>query len=288
MNEETVWTPKTYYDVYREHRGLVSDKWEQYIFLYDLILKEFLARGRPVTLLEIGVQNGGSLEIWQKYLPPDSEIHGVDIDERCCGLPFSGNIHFHLGNAADSAFLDDTFGGIDFDIILDDGSHVCGDVITTFRSLFRKLKPGGVYIIEDMHTSYWENYGGGLFRKDSSIEFFKKFIDALHYDYIEKRYNFLEKMLRKFGFEGKDNDKNVEQFMQVYRQEISGISFFDSILAVNKFVLPKRRPFKPVVTGSTALVGPEVLTPSNQRVNIAAEQKYLERCGVMYKALDEI
>lgn len=170
-------TIKTYLEIYKEHTGYVSHKYIHYFFVYDCIFKRFLEKEKPIKMLEIGVQNGGSSEIWKKYLPQGSIIHSLDIDERCQSLKFSEGIFFHLGNATDAVFMEKTFGDIQFDVIVDDGSHICKDVIQTFKYLFPKMKSGGCYIVEDMHTSYWKKYGGGIYNKKNSIEYFKKLIN---------------------------------------------------------------------------------------------------------------
>jgi SAM-dependent methyltransferase len=226
-----------YYDVYREHKGKVSDKWIHYFSIYDQLLEKFLTKETPINLLEIGVQNGGSLEIWEKYLPQGSQIYGIDINEKCANLTFSNNIHFYLGNAADNDFMNTTFKGIDFDVVLDDGSHICKEVIETFVNMFPKVKNGGVYIAEDLHTSYWKGYGGGLLRKGTSIEFFKKLIDTTNYDYFAK------------GRRNKYLYGNTLAFAKKYAPSIARISFYDSICAVDKFYQPKQEPFEAVYTG---------------------------------------
>jgi len=184
---------KPYLELCREHEGYVSHKWGHYLFIYDILLDRFIRKEKPITLLEIGVQNGGSLEIWGKYLPKGSQIHGIDIDPKCTSLAFENNIHFHLGDASNQECVNTVFQGLEFDVILDDGSHINNDVIKTFTYLFPKLKNGGIYIIEDLHTSYWGNFGGGLRRKRSSIEYFKNLIDIINADYIKD-----ESACRKF------------------------------------------------------------------------------------------
>ena len=67
-------------DLFLAHTGYISDKWEQYLGIYESELTPIINRGTPISLLEIGVQNGGSLRIWEKYLPSGSEILVVDVD----------------------------------------------------------------------------------------------------------------------------------------------------------------------------------------------------------------
>ena len=61
---------KSLFELYREHQGKVSDKWSIYLSEYDRLFSSY--RDRPVRMLEIGIQNGGSLEIWSKYFPERS------------------------------------------------------------------------------------------------------------------------------------------------------------------------------------------------------------------------
>ena len=232
----------SYRAIYEAHEGYVSHKMTHYPFAYDKILKPLLNVGKPVRLLEIGVQNGGSLEIWKKYLPEGSEIHGVDIDENCLQLKFPENVYFHLGSAADQAFMNRTFANGFFDIILDDGSHVCSDIISTFINLFPRLAPGGVYLAEDLHASYWANFGGGFRRNDAAIEFFKNLADIVNLDYIP------ENALKEFS--------DSPLLSQDFRSMVEGVSFYDSICAVTKFHAPKTEPFLCVLAGNSAQVTP--------------------------------
>jgi cephalosporin hydroxylase len=280
---------KTYLEAYKEHNGFASHKWIHYFFIYDRIFKRFLEKGQPIKMLEIGVQNGGSLEIWKKYLPQGSIIHGVDIDEKCHQLKFSENIFFHLGNAVDINFMEKTFCDTQFDVIIDDGSHVCKDVIKTFNYLFPKLKNGGCYIVEDIHTSYWLKFGGGKYNRKSSIEYFKKLIDyGINKDYIE--YSLFDKIKDKFLRRKNNNSeisRNISHVVEFKRnrynveilKSISQISFFDSICTIDKFYGIKEVPFKNVVTGEIALVDKE---PTELNVNIRNMQSEINKTEKLF------
>lgn len=86
---------------------------------------------------------------------------------------------------SDHASLTEVARGIgELDVIIDDGSHVSEDTITSFRTLFPLLKPGGVYVVEDVQTSYWPGWNGN--RQDFTdqatwIGFVKRLIDGLHH-----------------------------------------------------------------------------------------------------------
>ncbi|MDR2793573.1 MAG: class I SAM-dependent methyltransferase [Treponema sp.] len=222
---------KNYENIFKNHDGFISHKWIHYFYIYDLLFAEYRKRSKSLTVMEIGVDRGGSLEIWKKYLPKGSKIHGVDINPKCRDIKFGGNIYFHLGNASDYSFMEKEFSNTEFDFILDDGSHVCSEVIETFRIMFPKIKPGGLYVVEDLHTSYWADYGGGCRKEGTSIEYFKKFVEALNSDYIK--------------------DFNEEN----YSQDIESITFYDSVCAVKKFSSPKNHPFKSVITGNENIGG---------------------------------
>ena len=171
-------------DIFMEHDGYLTDKWEQYLGIYESEFAPFIAGGQPISLLEIGVQNGGSLEVWQKYLPAGSRIVGIDINPDCAKLELDENTTLHIADGTDKAVLDKILGDQTFDIIIDDGSHRSDDVISTYNALFSRIKGGGKFIIEDLHASYWSEYGGGFRKKGSAMEFLKALVDGLNCDHF--------------------------------------------------------------------------------------------------------
>ena len=74
-------------ELYRTHTGKVSDKWASYLAVYNRIFEPY--RDKPVRLLEIGIQNGGSLEVWSKYFTNAMRLVGCDIDENCRQLTYA-------------------------------------------------------------------------------------------------------------------------------------------------------------------------------------------------------
>ena len=146
-------------------------------------------RDDPITLLEIGIGGytnpnlgGASLRMWKEYFPK-ATIIGLDIYDKT-GLA-EDRIHIYKGNQCDEALLRNIVlenGGVD--IIVDDGSHINADVISTFETLFPLLNHRGIYVIEDTQTSYWPGYGGDsqdLSSPKFIIGYFKKLIDGLNY-----------------------------------------------------------------------------------------------------------
>lgn len=162
----------------------VLAKWHHYLEIYDRHLGRF--RGTPVRLLEIGVQHGGSLQLWRRYFGPAAVIHGIDVDPECALIDDS-DLTVHIGNQADAALLgriEEAMGGID--VVIDDGSHVATDQIATFLALFPRMSDHGIYICEDLQTAYWRHFGGGLGVPGTFIEFLKTKIDGMHARYFEK------------------------------------------------------------------------------------------------------
>jgi hypothetical protein len=118
-----------------------------YLKHYHLHFHE--VRMRVQAVLEIGVDSGRSLAMWEEYFP-NAAIHGIDIDARCKESE-GGRRKIHIGNAADPQFLAGVVGTMPngFDIVIDDGSHQMEDQLRSFDYLFPRLTGHGVYVIED-------------------------------------------------------------------------------------------------------------------------------------------
>jgi hypothetical protein len=226
---------KSFLELYRAHKGYVCDKWEQYLAVYDAEIGQLVARGEPLNLLEIGVQNGGSLEIWAKLLPAGSRIIGIDIDPSCAGLTLPDNVRVLIGDASDAEFLQASLGDQAFDIVIDDGSHRSRDVVHSFRALFPRLRPSGKYFIEDLHASYWREFGGGFRGQDSAVEFLKSLIDALHADHFKDAPNLSADELAA---------------LTALNRQIARLCFFDSLAVIEKYPREKAQPFVRTVAGS--------------------------------------
>lgn len=110
-------------------------------------------RRKNLKILEIGVQYGGSVEMWAKYFH-NSLITGIDIDP-VCKIHASKRVSIWIGDQTDRAFLSQFK---NYDIIIDDGGHTMNQQQTSFECLFPLLNPGGIYVIEDLHTSYWPEF----------------------------------------------------------------------------------------------------------------------------------
>ena len=153
-------------------------KWAHYFEIYHRHFHPF--RGRQITLMEFGVYRGGSLQMWKHYFGEQARIVGVDIDPDCKKFE-EPQIEIHIGDQANSDFLlqlRQKIGPID--ILIDDGGHTMTQQITTFEEMFPTIRLGGIYLVEDLHTSYWSEYGGGLRQPGTFVEFVKGLVDHLH------------------------------------------------------------------------------------------------------------
>jgi hypothetical protein len=217
-----------------EHDGKLTDKWEQYLGIYQGEMERFIAAGKPVRLLEIGVQNGGSLEVWSKFLPPGSAILGIDIDPAVGDLKFAGNVRAFVADVNDVEKVERGIGTEPFDIIIDDGSHTSPDIVATFKSLFSKLAPGGKYFAEDLHCSYWKSHQGGLRLRSSAIEYFKDIVDGLNADHFEAN-------------DCLSAEAKIE--LPELGRQIARISFYDSVVVIEKLIAEKQRPYRHLLSG---------------------------------------
>lgn len=192
------------------------DKWYPYFDVYEKYLNKF--RNKDCKILEIGVQKGGSLELWHEYFGPQCKIYGVDNDPKVADLNYDFTVDLEIGDQENIQFWKDyTEQRGFFDIIIDDGGHKMKQQENTLLSLFGKLNYGGVYIIEDTHTSYWEDFDGGFKKEGSIIEITKMLIDLLHVRHIDK-------------------EKPNNEILNVFHG-LQSVAFYDSMI-----ILEKERP----------------------------------------------
>lgn len=188
-------------------------------------------RFQDMNILEIGILDGKSLLTWRDYYYK-SNIVGIDINPDCKQFENKeNNISVEIGSQDDNNFLKNVVNKYGpFDMILDDGSHMNEHVIFSFEHLFNSVKSGGLYVVEDVHTSYWPWYNGGLNDPRSMMEYFKKLSDDINYR----------------GLENIDDQEHVwwrrEDLMTPYvnrvnpeiRTDIESINFLNGIIIITK------------------------------------------------------
>lgn len=146
---------------------------DKYSHGYIPFYEEYFQKCENVkNILEIGIHNGESLKYFSNYFP-DANVYGIDIEDRT-GYCDSDKIKTFVCNQESredlAKFLEST--NVEFDIILDDGGHTMKQQQISLGFLFKKVKKGGLYILEDLHTSIWETnlaHGGGFITEDDDM-----------------------------------------------------------------------------------------------------------------------
>jgi hypothetical protein len=163
-----------------------TDKWGPHFYtpVYHGLFCHL--RERPIRLLEIGVGGyvletwgGASLAMWAEYFA-NGQITGIDITAK--RLTLDPRVRIYRGSQDDSAFLKrvcDERGP--FDIVIDDGSHVPKHVVASFHILFPVLKDGGMYVIEDVQTAFWPNFGGSIMHGGETVRLTRTIIECLNH-----------------------------------------------------------------------------------------------------------
>lgn len=208
--------PNPLEEYFRANPGRLIHKWIHYFDIYDRHFAPF--RGKPANIVEFGVSHGGSLQMWRDYFGPQAHITGVDIDPRCTDLT-GDKIDVVIGDQEDREFLTkltDQVGQID--IVIEDGGHTMGQQIATFEELWPRVRDGGIFLIEDLHTSYWRRYGGGYKRSGTFIEYAKDLIDQQN------------------AWHSRDPESlRVDE----HTRTIRGMHVYDSIIVFDKAPVPK-------------------------------------------------
>lgn len=158
--------------------GKKLHKWMHYFDIYERHFERF--RNKSPVILEVGVFGGGSLEMWKEYFGAGAKIIGLDIDPSCKAHEADG-IQIFIGSQDDPYVLNEIVEKYpEIDIVLDDGSHIMKHMVETFEYLYPKISPNGCYIVEDTHTCYWDEYGGGVKRVGSFMELVKDRLDDIN------------------------------------------------------------------------------------------------------------
>jgi hypothetical protein len=198
-------------EYFRNNPGRLIDKWHHYFEIYHRHFAAF--RGRSPVVVEIGIYHGGSLEMWRHYFGRGARIVGIDLDPRC--RQFEGDaVSVMIGDQADRDFLSQVRARFPHvDIVIDDGGHTMAQQITSFEELYPHLQPHGVYLCEDLHTSYYPPYGGGYRRDGTFIQYATRLVDQLHAWYSTEPDRF-----------------RVDEITR----STHGLHFYDSVLVVEK------------------------------------------------------
>jgi cephalosporin hydroxylase len=215
-------------DWFNANHGALMNKWMHYFDIYDRHFSRF--RGRDIVVVEIGVYHGGSLGMWKSYFGANAKLVGVDINPRARKFADT-QVDIVIGDQSDRVFLRDLRARYPhIDVLLDDGGHAMHHQITTFEELFDAVAEDGVYMVEDTHTSYWPEFGGGLHSPVSFIEYAKRLADQLNAWHVR---------------EWADAERSA------FARSAWSLTFYDSIVAIEK--RPKKPP-EPRLTGKLSFL----------------------------------
>ena len=181
-----------------------SIKWSSYFQVYEKIFSNY--RNKKIKFVEIGVANGGSLLMWQKYFGKKAKIIGVDLNPNAKKLERNG-FKIYIGNQSDEKFWNYFYkreGKVD--IILDDGGHKNLQQISTVHYSLPNIKDGGKIIVEDTSTSYLK----------------KEFNNPSKYSFVNYAKNVVDNIHRRSPLLGKE--------LSIYSKKIFLVEFFESII----------------------------------------------------------
>ena len=183
-----------------------SKKYAIDLAVYQFRLQKY--SGLPVTLVEVGVFEGGSLEMWRNFLGAEARIIGIDANPRVKDLDIPG-VEIYIGDQSNPKFWNNFFSEIGkIDILIDDGGHTNKQQILTVEHAIPNIKDGGVILVEDTHFSFSNEVGNP--NKNSFINYAKLVAENL-----SKRYLY----------------KNID--LNNYTKFISSVEFFDSVCIFN-------------------------------------------------------
>jgi cephalosporin hydroxylase len=182
----------------------LSIKHTSYFQVYEELFSKY--RNQPITFVEIGVLNGGSLFMWRDFLGPEARIIGVDLNPQAKRWEVDG-FEIFIGNQTDSGFWKEFFNFIgQVDVVLDDGGHLYEQQIITSHCCIPNIRDGGVLVVEDTHTSYFKEFGFPM--PHTFINWVKRLVDNLNSRF-----------------------PSVKNSNLTYKNSVYSISIFESIVA---------------------------------------------------------
>lgn len=166
-----------------EHGTDKSSVYHAFTRFYEQHLEPL--RQQQLTVLEIGVLGGASARMWRDYFPA-ATIYAIDLLDPAREHE-EARITIFIGDQTELAFLDRVIEAAGpFDFVIDDGGHGHDQQLTSLFHLWPHVKPGGLYAIEDLHTSYLGRWGGRLRKPGTTIEELKKVVDDVNFHWHQQ------------------------------------------------------------------------------------------------------
>ena len=183
-----------------------SIKWSNYFDIYKDLLSPY--KNKKITLVEIGIGDGGSLHMWKSFLNNKSKVIGIDLNPDAKRLEKEG-FKIFIGDQSKKSFWRNFYKKIGkVDVIIDDGGHTNLQQITTFVESVNFIKDGGLIITEDTHTSFMKKKGFNNPSSYSLVRFSSSIVENLH-----------------------RRNPNIDKKLNIFSKKIYSIEYFDSIVA---------------------------------------------------------
>lgn len=184
----------------------LSVKHDSYFQVYEEIFRKYV--GQPITFIEVGVFNGGSLFMWREFFGPQARIIGIDMNPDAMKWTEHG-FEIVIGDQASPEFWDQFYGMVGpVDIVLDDGGHMNAQQIVTTDKALDHIKDGGCVVVEDVHASYLPEFGNPS--GNSFISFAKGMIDSMNARY-----------------------PGIKRVGDTYWKKVISMTFYESIVVMN-------------------------------------------------------
>ena len=196
-------------EIFENEITLKSDKWIPYFDVYERYFRPFVDKN--FTMIEVGVQGGGSMQLWRNYFGSNAKIIGIDVDPACQALTqyYDSNTNIIIGDQASADFWDNVLPSVGpIDIFIDDGGHTVEQQIMTFNKVFPQLREGGVYLCEDTHTNFYNS----IFRNS----------------FVQHSYDAVTAMHRHWG------DVAPKEQLASIIKDLYSVSFYDSMIVFEK------------------------------------------------------
>ena len=185
-----------------------SIKWNNYFEIYENLFQKFLKK--KITIVEVGIGDGGSLFMWKNFFGKKAKIIGIELNPESKKLEKKGFKIFN-GDQSSKDFWKSFYKKIGkIDILVDDGGHTNIQQITTLIESINYVKPGGMIIIEDTHTSFMKNKDFKNPSKYSFINFTSSLIEVIH-----------------------RRNPNLKKELNFISKKINSIEYYDSITVIN-------------------------------------------------------
>lgn len=214
-----------------------SSKFHNYTVIYESYFSSL--RKKPINFLEIGIEGSTSVKMWDNYFEhPKAVLNFIDIESKwvngCHELVMNHELTDRVcpyevdqGNKSQLSNFCSKING-KFDIIIDDGGHTMEQQITSFCFLFPYVACGGVYVIEDLHTSFFPMFGGGgslcntVTGQETTLHFLMRLIEDVNYI----------GSITSLGDVYKCADSRLKNY---YQRHIKSMHFYNSICFIFKY-----------------------------------------------------